>query len=110
MFLERHSYIYDPLDRQIDLGALFKDSKAPGWNNTAKEWDDTFEYPRCYVGWMAMYNNYYMALLGTIGGLKIQNCGRRLGDTEDPPIIDIQDFVGPLPSAAGAGAGACIIL
>ena len=106
MFLERHSYIYDPLDRQIDLGALFKDSNAPGWNNAGKEWEDTEDgYPRCYAGWMAMHDRYYMALLGTMGGLKIRDRGLRMGDTEDPPLIDVPDYVGPLPVTIG-----CVLL
>lgn len=108
MFLERRASIYDYEKRYIDIKSLL--ANAPGWK-IISEWEDVGNYIRCNVGWMAMHNNFYIALIGSSiladdEPLYIQNLGINAITGEESPVIEIPIWVGPLPTTTLS----CVIL
>ncbi len=88
-------------------------NNLPGWKQIG-EWKLSADgsYMTVYVGWMAMFNNHYMAFLGGYEGLKIQNEGQYFNKNklpseglEDFPIYDIEKWQGAPPVSSD-----CIIL
>ena len=70
----------------------------PGWKKLG-DWEEKNGVLEISVGWMAIYDKYYMAFLGRYNGLEIQNMGESFNPLtkklEEFPIFTIKKWVGP---------------
>ena len=98
MFLERHLVLHDPNHKHYDLRIL---NDKPGWKSFSDwEVDPETGHLICFAGWMAMYDTYYFAALGSLGSTLLFKAQGRIykdGILVEDELREIPIWDGPQP-------------